>query len=116
VAGHAHLQQLFVISVAAVLLKWQRPPGVGLRKARPGQIQAIHRNVFRLGDTVLNARTGYGKSIVLQAVSVILEGMVTIQVVPLTRLGEEQSQQIARMPGTRPILLADKTDMVRHFI
>ncbi|KAI1104123.1 hypothetical protein F4804DRAFT_307849 [Jackrogersella minutella] len=65
--------------------------------------------VFRHGDTILVAWTGYGKTIVLQPVSVIMYGRVTIQLCPLKRLGQDQFDTIARIPGACPLLIDGET-------
>ena len=112
-SGYKELQYDFVRAVAMVLLNRGRPDGSQVRQPRHGQIESIRRVVYRLGDTILIARTGYGKSVVLQAVSVIMEGRTTIQLIPLSRLGEEQLDSIASIPGTRPVLISDQTVKVR---
>ena len=38
--------------------------------------------MYRPGDIILIARTGYGKSTVLQAMSVIMEGRITVKSIP----------------------------------
>ena len=66
--------------------------------------------MYRQGDTILIAKTGYGKTIVLQAVSVIT-GQVTVQIFPLNKLGCTQVEDIKRIPGTFPILLDADTHL-----
>ena len=112
-SGYKELQYDFVRAVAMVLLNAGRLDGSQVRRPRHGQIESIRRVVYRLGDTILIARTGYGKSIVLQAVSVIMEGRTTIQLIPLSRLGEDQLDSIASIPGTRPVLISDQTVKVK---
>jgi hypothetical protein len=99
------MQTLFVQTITGILLNLGLPIGAGRRVAKDGQVEAIKRVVYRLGDTILLARTGYGKSIVFQAVSTILPRKITIQIVPLSKLGEEQCGIIATFPNTRPILI-----------
>jgi superfamily II DNA helicase RecQ len=53
-----------------------------------------------MGDTILVAKTGFGKSIVFHAYSV-LTGRITIQLIPLSKLGEEQLESIRRYPGNK---------------
>src|SRR5467141_815784 len=41
------------------------------REPRPQQVRALRRLVYQLGDALLIARTGFGKSIVFQAFTVL---------------------------------------------
>jgi superfamily II DNA helicase RecQ len=61
-----------------------------------------------MGDTMLVAKTGFGKSIVFHAYSV-LTGRITLQLIPLSKLGEEQLESIRRYPGTKPCLVTANT-------
>ncbi|OTB19485.1 hypothetical protein K445DRAFT_42905, partial [Daldinia sp. EC12] len=76
---------------------------------RAGQVEAIKRIVFRHGDVILVAWTGYGKTLVFQTVSLIMKEYVTIQICPLTRLGQNQHDALIGVPGLRPLLIADET-------
>ncbi|KAI1818988.1 P-loop containing nucleoside triphosphate hydrolase protein, partial [Xylaria intraflava] len=70
--------------------------------ARAGQVAAVERLAYRNADTVLVAATGYGKSAVLYAFAAIT-GRITIQIVPLTQLGQAQLEDIARdVAGSSP--------------
>ena len=73
--------------------------GAAARRPRDGQLDAIWRIVYRQGDTILIAKTDYGKTIALQAVSVIT-GQVTVQIGSLSKLGYTQVEDIKRIPGT----------------
>ena len=87
---------------------------VGITKAqeaRPGQVQAVQRLVEEGGDTVLVAATGYGKSAVLFAFSALTK-RITIQIVPLTKLGESQLEDIASgVPGSKPVWVDANTHL-----
>jgi len=52
----------------------------------PKEQRNLRRLVLGLGDTLLLAKTGFGKSIIFHAYS-ILTGKITIQLVPLSKLG-----------------------------
>ena len=107
---HQEQQYNFVHAVVKVILNLGRAEsGTPERQPKHGQVESIRRIIYRLGDTILVAKTGYGKTIVLQTVSVIMEDRVTLQLIPLSRLGEDQLQSIARIPGARPLLLSDET-------
>ena len=75
---------------------------------RPEQVRAVRRLVFRHGDTLLIARTGFGKSIVMHAVP-LLADKICIQLTPLNKLGEEQVRDIKRLPGAKPCLVTAET-------
>lgn len=107
---HQEQQYNFIHAVVKVILNLGRAEnGTPERQPKHGQVESIRRIVYRLGDTILVAKTGYGKTIVLQTVSVIMEDWITLQLIPLSRLGEDQLQSIARIPGARPLLLSDET-------
>jgi hypothetical protein len=74
----------------------------GAKEAREGQVKAV-RSLLDGHDTVLIAATGYGKSAPLAAVSA-LTGLITVQIVPLSKLGENQVEEIRRgVPNSTPI-------------
>ena len=68
--------------------------------------------MYRQGNTILIAKTGYGKTIVLRAVSVIT-GQVTGQIFPLSKLGCTQVEDIKRIPGTSSIIILDANTHLR---
>lgn len=75
----------------------------GAQRARDGQVKAVRRLVYDKDDTVLIAATGYGKSAVLYAFSALTD-KITVQIVPLTKLGENQRDDIARnVAGSKPV-------------
>jgi len=61
---------------------------IGFRP-RTGQVEAIHRLIVDQKDLILIAPTGWGKSIVFQAVPA-LRGGICIMIMPLTLLEEDQ--------------------------
>ncbi|KAK3376189.1 hypothetical protein B0T24DRAFT_591871 [Lasiosphaeria ovina] len=83
----------------------------GHETAREGQVQAVARLAFEKADTVLVAATGYGKSAVLYACSSLLK-KITVQIVPLTKLGENQRNAIAKdVTGANPIWIDADTHL-----
>jgi superfamily II DNA helicase RecQ len=78
-------------------------PG-SLRKPHPEQVRALRRLIFGKGDTLLVARTGFGKSIIFHAFSV-LTGKITLQIIPLSKLGDEQLDDIRKLSGSNPCLI-----------
>jgi len=59
-------------------------------------------------DTILVAKTGFGKSMTFQAFAP-LTGMIAIQVIPLSKLGEEQAAGMSRLPGAKPVVITAET-------
>lgn len=83
----------------------------GAPSARNGQIEAVRQIIYLRNDAVLIAATGYGKSAVLQAVSAIT-GQITIQLVPLTKLGESQVDDIEKgVPESTPVFIDSDTHL-----
>jgi hypothetical protein len=75
---------------AAVKLAFKKDP-------RKIQLLVIRRLVFGSDDTILIAKTGFGKSLTFQAFTV-LTGCWTIQLIPLNRLGEQHRDDAAQLP------------------
>jgi len=83
----------------------------GAPRARDGQMRAVRRLVYLGEDTVLIAATGYGKSAVLYAFTP-LTGLITIQIVPLTKLGQNQCDEITRkVEGSNPVWIDADTHL-----
>jgi superfamily II DNA helicase RecQ len=78
------------------------------RTPKPGQIWALRRILYSLGDTILIAGTGYGKSIVLHALSSLTE-FITVQIIPLSKLGATQHETVSRYPDARACLITAET-------
>ncbi|KAI1107151.1 hypothetical protein F4804DRAFT_243098 [Jackrogersella minutella] len=104
------LQYNFTLAVARAVLNRNTPIGSERLQPRVGQVQSIQRVVFRHGDTILVAWTGYGKTIVLQTVSIVLQDQVIIQLCPLKRLGQDQVDSIAQIPGARLLFIDGETN------
>ena len=94
-----HLQHDVIEACLARILG--RPP-------RLEQVRTLRRLIFTSGDTLLIARTGWGKSIIFHAFSVLTK-MITLQIIPLSKLGDEQLDDIRRIGDTRPVLLTKAT-------
>lgn len=114
-SGQENLQTEFIKAVTTSLLNRNIRNGSPRRYPKPDQVNCIRRIIYNLGDTILLAKTGYGKSIVFQAVSVIRNRHVTIQVIPLSQLGEEQVQTVSSFPWSNPILVDQTTPKVCLF-
>lgn len=74
------------------------------KEPRAEQVTAMCQLVFESTDVLLIARTGFGKSLIFQAFS-ILTGRTTIQIIPMSRLGIQQHASIQRLAGTKPVLI-----------
>jgi hypothetical protein len=72
------------------------------------QIRTLRRLIYGHGDTLLMARTGFGKSLIFHAYS-ILTGKITLQIIPLNKLGDEQLHDIKKLHGSNPCLLNSQT-------
>lgn len=82
-------------------------------RPRDGQIRSLRRLIFCEGDTILFARTGYGKSLIFHAYSV-LTNRITLQIIPLSDLGQEQLDDINKMPFARGCLVTEQTKKTNH--
>jgi len=79
-------------------------PSAGVREPRAEQVRVLRRLVFCKSDVLLVARTGFGKSLIFHAFSV-LTGKITLQIIPLSKLGDEQLNDIQKLPGAKPCLI-----------
>src|SRR5580658_3799092 len=75
---------------------------------RQGQIQALRQLVYFRKDLILIAQTSFGKSMILQAVSLLLAKSITLVIIPLDRIGTEQTKYIEDIGG-RPCFLNGET-------
>jgi superfamily II DNA helicase RecQ len=66
---------------------------------KPGQREALHHLIYLRKDLILIAGTGFGKSMMLQAVSILLRKSMTIVILPLDQIGNEQSEYIRQIGG-----------------
>ncbi|KAF1975379.1 hypothetical protein BU23DRAFT_566928 [Bimuria novae-zelandiae CBS 107.79] len=80
----------------------------GNQSPRREQVRTLRRLIFKQSDVLLIARTGFGKSLIFHAYS-ILTNKITLQLIPLTKLGDEQLTEIQRFNGARPCLIDAKT-------
>jgi superfamily II DNA/RNA helicase len=102
-----HLQEDVIRACLQRILSFERE-GEEERVPRPEQVRTLRRLIFAQSDVLLIARTGFGKSLIFHAYS-ILTGKITIQLIPLTKLGDEQLADIRRFTGARPCLVDAKT-------
>jgi superfamily II DNA helicase RecQ len=82
----------------------------GRASGKTAQIEAVKSLVYHRKDTVLVAATGFGKSAVLYAVGALSEKKITIQIVPLSKLGQNQCEDIKKnVPGSTPVFVDGDT-------
>lgn len=81
----------------AIQLLYGYPP-------REGQRDALHHLIYLRKDLILIAKTSFGKSMIFQAVSVLLDKTTSIIILPLNQIGKEQAQYIEQIGG-RPCFL-----------
>ena len=60
-------------------------------------------------DLILIAKTSFGKSVLLQAPSIIVPDSISLVILPLDKIGEEQYDKIERFPGATPCLVNQNT-------
>jgi hypothetical protein len=72
---------------------------------RDSQVEALHHLIYRHEDLILIARTSFGKSMILQAVSALFDRMISIVILPLD---QGQAETMARI-GRRPCFLTSNT-------
>lgn len=68
--------------------------------ARPIQVKVVCQIIFERRDCILTARTGLGKSRPLQAVSIMLPNTISLIIIPLDKIGQEQVASLERLCQT----------------
>ena len=64
---------------------------------KSGQLTAIDALFKEEKDVILIAKTGYGKSMVFHSISALQEGTITLMIMPLLALEEDQKLSIKKM-------------------
>ncbi|KAF1936420.1 hypothetical protein EJ02DRAFT_359193, partial [Clathrospora elynae] len=82
---------------------------------RPQQVRALRRLIYGKRDVLLIACTGFGKSVIFHAYS-ILTRKITLQLVLFSKLGEEQLSNIRQFDGAKPRLIDAKTKVAEKAI
>lgn len=85
----------------AIQLLYPYPP-------RQGQRDALRQLIYKRKDLILIAKTSFGKSMVLQAAPILMCRSMTIVLLPLDRIAQEQAEYITRIGG-RPCILNSDT-------
>jgi superfamily II DNA helicase RecQ len=89
----------------------------GGASVNPKELQrhVLERLVFARADTILVAQTGFGKSLIFQTFT-LLTGKITIQIIPLVALGQQQVLAMTHIPGARPCLVTSETKATDHML
>ena len=74
---------------------------------REGQRDALQQLIYKRKDLILIAKTSFGKSMILQAVSILTRRSTTVVVLPLDQIGQEQAEYITRIGGRPCFVNAD---------
>jgi len=87
--GNAEVERELITLLVRRLYPNKHGPGVPL-EPKPAQVDILRKLIIYKKSAGLIAKTGFGKSLILQTVSAILENTITVVIVPLNRIGEEQ--------------------------
>jgi superfamily II DNA helicase RecQ len=81
-------------------------------KPKQAQVECIERIVFNRQDVILTAKTGFGKSLIMQSVSFFFKHGVTVCILPLNAIGKEQESAITAAGGRVLFLNSDTSQRV----
>jgi superfamily II DNA helicase RecQ len=90
-ASKGEIEQNSAIDKAVSIL-YPYPP-------RKGQRDALRHLIYRRKDLILIAKTSFGKSMILQAVSILMQKSITLVILPLDQIGKDQMEYITRIGG-----------------
>ena len=76
-----------------------------LYSRQPSQIKVLRRVIYRKRDLFLAAKILQGKSIIIQAILLLIRASVAIIVLPLNTIGKEQLLKIQAIPRANPIFI-----------
>jgi ATP-dependent helicase YprA (DUF1998 family) len=76
------------------------------------QVEAIRKLLYDKSDLILIAKTGFGKSIIFQALPLIQEELklASLIIMPLNLLQEEQAEKLKTIAGAHPFVLNGDTN------
>ena len=93
------------VQTALVAIAVEKAYGFRLRK---GQASVLWSLMFNERDVLLSARTSFGKSLLFQAPSIFRRRTTTIIIIPITKVGQEQSEKLENY-GAKPCLITAET-------
>lgn len=89
---------------------FEQSPHMPIRTPHLAQVRSLRRLIYNKGDTLLIAKTGFGKSLILHSFSILTQ-KTTLQIIPLNKLGNEQYEDIHKIPGARPCVLTSQSQL-----
>jgi len=75
--------------------------------AKDTQVAYIQRLIYDCTNVILIAQTGFGKSLILQAVLILCKGTISLIFLPLNEIAKEQVQKVNEVGGNALFLNAD---------
>ena len=76
-------------------------------KLRNKQLYTLCRLIFRKGNTLLITYIGFSKSLIFYTYSILIE-KITIQIIPLNKLGNKQLDNIKKIDSSYLVLINAK--------
>ena len=74
------------------------------------QVEAIRHLLYDKRDLILIAKTGFGKSIIFQALIEEESKQASLIIMPLNLVQEEQAEKLKTIPGAKPFILNGDTN------
>lgn len=81
---NVHWQERLITSCLKCTLL-EQSPHMPLRTPYLAQVRSLRRLIYNKGDTLLIAKTGFGKSLILHSFSILTQ-KTTLQIIPLNKL------------------------------
>jgi superfamily II DNA helicase RecQ len=90
-----------------------------LRSPQPEQVYTLCHLIFGKANILLIVQIGFGKSLIFH-VYLVLTGKITLQIILLSKLGEEQLSDIQKLGYTNPCLIISENkkkekDLIERF-
>jgi len=102
------LQRNVIEKLLERLLVDRFPQALIRPKPRTLQVEVLQRLVFARQDLILVVKTGFGKSLIFHAWT-ILTGKVSIIIVLLLRLADQTYEDFCEIPGATPIVVSKES-------
>lgn len=79
--------------------------------AKNEQVTCIRKLIYDRIDVILIAQTGFGKSLIMQVISILCKNTTSLVFLPLNEIAKEQVQKVNQIGGNALLLNADVKDM-----
>lgn len=79
--------------------------------AKKEQVTCIRRLIYNRIDVILIAQTGFGKSLIMQVISILCKNTTSLVFLPLNEIVKEQVQKVNQIGGNALLLNADVKDI-----